>query len=236
MKINVNIDSAVLLRRLRHGEQRMAFAVVNAINNTAKKVQEAERARVLSDFTVRKSEFITRQAAVIQFASVGRAIPYADIYVGQKKNLLLAQFEVGGPRKPQTPGAKRVAVPVIGGPARPTFAHSVPSELLISKLHFTLTRPIGAPPAAGRRGKRSRKTIGETIRFGRDHTFLVPSVGVFQRIGRNKSVLVYAFVDHEQLPKKLKFVETARAVTDRWFHELLEREITATLARHPNEL
>jgi len=35
-----------------HGQRRLAYAVVNAINNTAKRIQQAERRRVEEEFTV----------------------------------------------------------------------------------------------------------------------------------------------------------------------------------------
>ena len=54
MKIDLQIDSARLVLRLRNGERRLAYAVVNAINNTAKRIRDAERRRVEEEFTVRK--------------------------------------------------------------------------------------------------------------------------------------------------------------------------------------
>lgn len=235
MKISVNIDSTVLIRRMRNGEKRMAYAVVNALNNTAKKIQEAERARVLQDFTVRKQEFISRQAAIIKpFASVGKAIPYVEISVGQKSRLLLAQFEYGGQRKPSTPGAKNVAVPVIGAPARPSFATPVPTKFYFTKLAFSLTRPQGEAEA-GKRRRRSKKSAAAKIRYGKENTYLVPSVGVFQRTSKGESELLYAFIKNEELPKKLEFVDTAQSVTRQWFDEYLQREISAVLARHAGE-
>jgi len=54
MKINLRIDSAALVLRLQNGQRRLAYAAVNAINNTAKRIQEAERRRVEEEFTVRK--------------------------------------------------------------------------------------------------------------------------------------------------------------------------------------
>ena len=65
--------------RLRNGQRRLAYAVVNAINNTAKRIQEAERRRVEEEFTVRKRDFLRREAAKIKpFASVKQGRPYAE--------------------------------------------------------------------------------------------------------------------------------------------------------------
>lgn len=91
MRIDLQIDSAPLVLRLQNGQRRLAYAVVNAINNTAKRIQAVERRRVEEEFTVRKKDFISRQAAVIKpFANVQQGRPYAEIGVGQKPRLLLS--------------------------------------------------------------------------------------------------------------------------------------------------
>ena len=107
MKIDVQIDSTKLILRLRNGQRRLAYATVNAINNTAKRIQVAERQRVEKEFTVRKKNFVLRQAAVIKpFANVKQGRPFAEIAVGQKPRLLLSAFERGAERKPSTPSAR----------------------------------------------------------------------------------------------------------------------------------
>ena len=151
MRIDVRIDSAPLVLRLQNGQRRLAYAAVNAINNTAKRIQEAERRRVEEEFTIRKREFIRRQAAVIKpFANVRQGRAYAEIAVGQKPRLLLSAFERGAERKPFTPSARSVAEPVVGGPARPLFNLPVTPELRVGRLRFDRTK-AGRPRAAVRR-------------------------------------------------------------------------------------
>jgi hypothetical protein len=41
MRIDLQIDSTELVLRLENGQRRLAYAVVNAINNTAKRIQAA---------------------------------------------------------------------------------------------------------------------------------------------------------------------------------------------------
>ncbi|MFH1689976.1 MAG: hypothetical protein ABIE42_07030 [Candidatus Eisenbacteria bacterium] len=83
MRIDLQIDSAQLILRLRNGQRRLAYAAVNAINNTAKRIQAAERRRVEEEFTDRKTEFIRREAAIIKpFASVRQGRAFAEISVG----------------------------------------------------------------------------------------------------------------------------------------------------------
>lgn len=177
MQINVTIDNMKLLLRLRNGQKRLAYAVVNAINNTAKRIQAAERERVEEEFTVRRQEFIRREAAIIKpFASVREARPFAELAVGKKPRLLLSIFERGGLRKPATPGARFVAEPVIGGPARPEFARPVTPELRLRRLRFDRTKT----------GK-VRKGAATT------RTYLVPGLGIFQRLGEGAARAVYIF-------------------------------------------
>ena len=45
MRIDMQIDSASLVLRLRNGQRRLAYATVNAINNTAKRIQAADPSR-----------------------------------------------------------------------------------------------------------------------------------------------------------------------------------------------
>ena len=215
MKINLQIDSTKLILRLRNGQRRLAYATVNAINNTAKRIQAAERQRVEREFTVRKKNFIQRQAAVIKpFANVKQGRPYAEISVGQKPRLLLSAFERGAVRKPSTPSARHVAEPVIGGPARPRFNQPVTPELRLRRLRFDRT-------------KTGRRRAGVT----RTKTYLVPQVGIFQRTGPATSRLVYAFTRGKKLKPRLHFVETARKEADRWFREEMEKEVLNAIAR-----
>ena len=215
MKINFQIDSAQLVLRLQNGQRRLAYAVVNAINNTAKRIQETERRRVEEEFTVRKKEFIRRQAAIIKpFASVRQGRAHAEIAVGQKPRLLLSAFERGAERKPFTPSARSVAEPVVGGPARPRFAQPVTPELRVRKLRFDRT-------------KAGRRRAGVT----RTKTYLVPKLGIFQRIGKEATRAVYLFTRGKKLAPRLHFVETAEKEANKWFREEMEREVVNAISR-----
>ena len=215
MRIDLQIDSAPLLLRLRSGQRRLAYAVVNAINNTTKRIQNVERRRVEEEFTVRKKDFIRREVAVIKpFASVRQNHAFAEIAVGQKPRLLLSAFERGAERKPFTPSARSVAEPVVGGPARPQFAEPVPPELRMTRLRFDRT-------------KTGRRRAG----VARTRTYLVPKVGVFQRVGREATRAVYLFTKGKRVPPRLRFVETAELEAGRWFREEMEREVVNAIAR-----
>jgi hypothetical protein len=215
MRIDLQIDSTALVLRLQSGQRRLAYAVVNAINNTAKRIQEKERRRIEEEFTVRKKDFIRREAAIIKpFASVKQARAFAQIAVGQKPRLLLSAFERGAERKPFKSSARRVGEPVVGGPARPQFSAQVTPELRVGRLRFDRT-------------KTGRRRAGVT----RTKTYLVPTVGIFQRIGERASRIVYFFSRGKKLAPRLRFVETAEKEAEKWFGEEMEREVINAIAR-----
>jgi hypothetical protein len=215
MRIDLQIDSTALVLRLQNGQRRLAYAVVNAINNTAKRIQDAERRRVEQVFTVRKKDFMRREAAVIKpFANVRAARPYAEIAVGQKPRLLLSLFERGGERKPFTPSARSVAEPVVGGPARPQFSEQVTPELRMGRLRFDRT-------------KTGRRRAGVT----KTSTYLVPKVGIFQRISKEATHVVYLFTRGKKIKPRLHFVATAEKEAQKWFGEEMEREVINAITR-----
>ncbi len=231
MRINVDMDSAELERLTAGlGQRQIAFAAVNAINETAKLIQRVQRERVDDLFELRKprtSQFIQRQAAVIKpFANVKDARPFAEVAVGQAPRLLLAVYEKGGEKTP-VKGRRFVAVPVTGGPARRTFASPVAETLYLRKLNI-----------------RARKTKAGAIQYkGRDRTFVLKRTdrnfygGVYQRVGpeREDVRLVYSFKQKPRLRAMLGFQTTADRVAREWldrnFREQFERELARAQRR-----
>lgn len=214
MNIALHVNVSPLLSRMRNAQRRIAYGTVNAINNTAKKIQEVERAELRRHFAVR-TQFIERQVAVIKpFASVPQGRPFAIISVGQRSRLLLSTFEAGGDRPPFK--GRRVAVPITGGAARPEFTDPVPEALRFRALRIHRER-------RGKKGRDSR-LVGEL------GTYVVPGVGVFQRTA-DGSHLLYKFKDHVQLRPRLGFVETADRTAAQWFTEFMEREVVEAIAR-----
>lgn len=255
MKIDVQVDTAQLLLRLEKGEKRLAYAVVNAINKTALRIQEAERERVRRQFVVRKQDFIMREAAIVKpFASVKQARPFAEISVGDKKRLLLRAFEKGAERKPFTPGAKSVAVPLLGRPARPSIASPVPPAFRFSGMKLKAfykgkrltnrrrgrkTSDVDLHGEYGRVALPQPEASGGIQWKGEHRTFLLPISArapfgaVFQRIGPKRGDIreIWSFRRGVRLDARLEFVLTAQRVAAQWFGEELERETIAALAR-----
>lgn len=228
-KIAVDVNPALLLRKLDGGDKRLAFAVANAIRATALDVQNAEREHARETFTLRGgrgTDFVLRNVAVItQFPKPQANIPYAEIAVGRKDRLLLSEFEEGGERLPFK-GKTSVAVPAIGGPARPSFSAPVTDAYRFGKLLLRKT-----PRAEGHRVRRAEGR--EEVRYGLQSTYQIPGVGVFKSggPGSKRGIPVYWFTTGEKIPRELEFVATAQATAARVFGLHLEEEVTSTLRR-----
>ncbi len=221
IQVNLKVDTSNLALRLEKGQRRLAYIVSNTLNRTAKEIQVEERENVSGHFTVRKPEFIMRQAAIIKpFASPTKGRAFVEISVGQRPRLLLSTFEEGGVRAPFK--GKNVAVPITGEAARPSFEQPVPQELRFTGLRLKLS-------ASERRRRRRGGTASSRVRRGEHGTYMVPGVGVFQRQG-GKSHLIYSFEPPMTLKPRLGFIATARHVTAARFNEHLQRETIAAIS------
>lgn len=255
MKFDLQIDTKNLLLRMRNGEKRLAYGVANAINETAKRVQQAEFEHVDAEFTIRKRAFFFGTPArpggvaarIKPFASVKQGRAYAEISVSQKARgsleLLLPVFERGGEKKPAK--GKTVAVPVTGGPARPHFKDPVPRQFTFRGMGLVAYRGrkrLRRTTAPGRRRSvtlAAASSVGQGAQWkGRHRTFLLrwtrhlPLGGVFQRTGPKKGDvrLVWAFTRNVDLDARLKFVEVARQAANIWFHEEMEKQVIDAIA------
>ena len=244
MKIDLNMDAKALEQRMDLTAKNLAYASVNAINKTALQVQEQAKANVKSRFTLRQPDFVLRQAAIIKpFASVGQDRPYAEVQVGQKPRLLLADFEKGGQRAPFI--GKNVAVPITGSPARPSFSAPVTPSLQITALALqpVLTtaqkqqrRSIKGKSAAETRAMRAdfnRAHGTGQVWKGRQRTYMIPGVGIFQRTGPKKAdtTMLYKFVPHPQIKPTLGFLAMAKAQGQTWLGDNLQHALIEELNR-----
>lgn len=244
MKIDLNMDAKALEQRMDLTAKNLAYASVNAVNKTALQVQAQAKANVQARFTLRKPDFVLRQAAIIKpFASVGQGRPYAEIEVGQKPRLLLADFEKGGQRAPFV--GHYVAVPITGSPARPSFSAPVDPSLQITAL--------GLQPSLNAAQRQQRKSIkGKTaaetrsmradfnrahgagqVWKGRQRTYMIPNVGIFQRTGPKKgdTTMLYKFVPHPILKPTLGFLAMAKAQGQAWLGDNLQHALIEELNR-----
>lgn len=251
--------------------RRFAYASVNALTATAKRIQQAEFNRARSVFAIRKQAFFFGTdrrvggvaARITTFPSVKRGIAFAEIEggalprggdeLGNYRRLLYGGFETGLDRRPFTPGAKNVAVPRTGGPARPTSRASITPELTFARMRL---QAFYKAPGTGRqlkltRNTRSRKRLGVGMlgEFGRlalpshdkgiswkgaNRTFMVfnskhPLGAVLQRTGSSTLRLVWLIERPFQLDRRLEFVRTAEATAARFFAEETARQIEDVL-------
>jgi len=243
--LKVDVVGAGILEQTLSPKQ-IAYATVNALNATAKDVQAKQRENVARTFTVRKPEFIRREAAIIDFASLAKGRTEAVIRVGEKPRLLLSRFEKGGARTGFV--GKNVAVPLVGG-ARPTKQSEIPAAFRFAGMNLRAYRG-GKLLKRKARGKHVR-TVGMFGEFGRlappergtgvqwrgrNRTYLVPGVGVFQRTGPNSSRLLWAFRPSVQLLPQLHFVATGEPVAIANYQRLLKREIEEAFAHNARKL
>ena len=270
--LRVDVSDTGVLLALNNGAKRAAYAIANALNATAKAAQRDMQAGVGSQFTLRRADFVRRQSAVISqstgggFASAKDGRLRAGIAVGEKRRLLLSAFERGGDRRAAMvssgyqPRGKRAAVPITGGPARPSKGSQVPLAFTFTGLRFIKGKRPG--PRAGRfvsdyKGskRKSRRAASSwkqgDVAFarhttakgaeqwkGQHRTFILPRTrkapggGVFQRVGpgRDDIRMVYSFAGVLHLDHRLNFYRTMRSTTNKVFQSNLRREVNATLA------
>lgn len=196
MQIKVQIDTRALKARTQRQAKRLAFSTAQALNETAKEIQAAERINLDRKFTVRKAGFLYRLIKITAFASPRKGRPFAEVAIDPtKKRVLLGIFEKGGEKKPAK--GKSVAVPLTGGPARPSFGQPVQEEFTFRKLRF----------------RRHRTKTGKVQWKGEHHTFIIPGLGVLQRVGgkakNSAAKLIYAFQRRPRLKALLNFTEIA---------------------------
>jgi hypothetical protein len=204
VNIKVQIDTKALKARTEREAKRLAFSTAQALNETAKEIQTAERVNLDRKFTVRKAGFLYRLIKITAFASPRKGRPFAEVAIDPtKKRVLLSLFEKGGEKEP-TKG-KSVAVPLTGGPARPSFGQPVQDEFTFRKLRF----------------RRRRTKTGKVQWKGEKRTFIILGLGVLQRVGgkakSSAAKLIYAFERRPRLKALLDFTEIAVRTFNREF-------------------
>lgn len=221
--ITAKFETRRLIAFTNRAKKNLVFSAVQGINDTAKLIQRKMRDRAGRVFTLRKEKFIRRQIAIIKpFASVKTGTLFAVVSVGQKKRLLLTQFERGGERKPVK--GKRVAVPVTGGPARPSFRQPVLKQFTFRQLKLRKSKKRGGLTKKRTRGQvkfaATRTGRGKVQWKGRLRTFILqetrkaPEGGVYQRVGpgRDDIRLIYSFARNVKIPQRLRFKDTAKKI------------------------
>jgi hypothetical protein len=262
--LRLSVDQSQLDLWARMAPHKLGFGLVQGLNRSAERVQQGLFQHI-------RSGFIIRTAATSRFFFGGPERPggaagkltradtrkgrlYAELEIesrragGKGGRLLLAGFETGEVRRPFTPGAKAVAVPLEGRPARPSIRSPVPPAFSFAGLRLTAYRGGRRVRRPGRRRSTERGYGSqgaprpafslEGVQWkGRERTFLLPHTrraphgGVFQRIGRGRDQIrmIWAFEPPFALDERLAYVATARALAPSIFRHEMDRALEDAL-------
>lgn len=204
MNINLSLDTSGLLEKTLREQKRFVYAVSNALNGTAAAIQTAERVNLDQKFTLRRAAFVYRLVKIFAFASPTKNRPFAEVGIDDsKKNVLLAMFEAGGTKAPVV--GRNVAIPITGEAARPTFPSQISAAFTFNALRF-------------------RREGASGVFEGRQGTYLLPGVGVFERVSSKVTKLIYAFKHTVTLKRNLGFIPLAEKVFAEEFEVRFRRE------------
>jgi hypothetical protein len=155
IKATVDVSSAVQLTA--EVLRQLPYAMNSAITRTAQEAAAAAQREASEHLQIRKN-FLLRRIRVLQYSRTSNltAVIGVDPNV-QGSPLILGFLEAGqsGEKTGSTGGG--VAVPLTGSPARPSFPQSVPVSLRYKNLRIANLK-------------------------GRHHTYVVPDVGIFERL------------------------------------------------------
>jgi hypothetical protein len=208
MKISVDIDSEQVVRLTAAVLRQLPYAANNAITRTAKEAVDAGQKEIAADLQIRK-KFILNRIKILQYSKVGNltAIIGIDNKV-QGAPLILSFLEEGGTKEP-TAGPE-IAIPLTGEAPRPSFPDPVATSLRYTNLRFD-----------------NRK--------GRKRTFLIPNVGIFQRVAAGDSpdatVLIYSFKPSAKLPPHIHLRNAMLGVIDQRFAPIFTEEFAKEIIR-----
>lgn len=208
MNIKVEIDTSGIVKLCATVLRQLPYAANNAITRTAKEAVEAGQKEVAADLQLRK-RFILNRIKILQYSKVSNltAIIGVDTKV-QGAPLLLGFLQDGGTKEP-THGPD-IAIPLTGEAARPSFPQSVVGALRYTNLRFE-----------------NRK--------GRKRTFLIPGVGIFQRIAAGNApdatTLIYSFKPSAKLAKHIQLREAMLKVIGQRFAPIFSEEFTKEILK-----
>lgn len=213
MKISVDIDAEQVVKLTAAVLRQLPYATNSAITRTAKEAVDAGRNALARELTIRKN-FILNRIRILQYSRVNNltAIIGLDTRV-QGAPLILSFLEEGGEKEPLH--GSEIAVPLTGEAARPSFPESVKTALRYTNLRFVNLK-------------------------GRKRTFVVPNVGVFQRVAAGDSpeatVLIYSFKPSARLPQRIHLRDAMLKVIDERFSPIFSEEFTKEILKHAEHI
>ncbi len=211
MRLSIKVDISIALKTFSTVTKKVSYATNNALTRVAKEMVDAGQKELAADFTLRK-RFVLTRLKILQYSKVGNLTTIVGIDAKVAGSpLLIGFFEEGGEKRPSRGGS--IAVPLTGTAARPNFTSPIRGALKYANLQI-------------QNGK------------GKARTYVVPDVGVFERVGRgkeSKTVLIYAFEQSAPLHKQMNLTEVMESVANSRFRQIFaeefEKEVQAYLHR-----
>lgn len=225
MNIKLEIDAEGVVKLCENVLRQLPYATNNAITRTAKEAVEGGQKEVAADLTLRK-KFILGRIKILQYSKVNNLT--AVIGIDPKVEgapLILGFLEEGGTKEPMR--GSDIAVPLTGEAPRPSFPQTVKSSLRYTSLDFQNRR-------------------------GRQRTFIIPGVGIFQRVrsytGRvlhslgarsealDNTVLIYSFQPSAKLPHELHLRQAMLEVIDKRFAPIFSEEFAKEILKRASRV
>lgn len=208
MNIKVEIDTDAVVKLTAAVLRQLPYAANSAITRTAKEAVEAGRAEISKDLQVRK-KFILNRIKILQYSKVNNLTAVIGIDTNVKgAPLILGFLEEGGTKEP-THGPD-IAIPLTGEAPRPSFPDPVVTSLRYTNLRFDNRR-------------------------GRKKTFIIPNVGIFQRVAAGNSpdstVLIYSFKPTAKLPQHMQLRAAMLKVIGQRFASIFSEEFTKEILK-----
>lgn len=218
MKIDAKVDVLGLVEQTTKSQKNLVFSVEQGLNRTAAMIQAEQQEAVKKQFLIRSQktrDFLVRRVAVHKpRASVREGRLWTEVAVNaQARNLLLADFEDGGERKPFK-GKDSVAVPLTGG-ARQMKSDPVADRFLFRNMKL----------------KAKKTAQGKKVYTGAGG-FFQTAKGVFQRSGTAVKML-WAFARGVKIPKKLGWRKRSQDVANKWLSENITQAFLKSGKRKP---
>lgn len=216
MNIKIDIDAEQVVRLTAAVLRQLPYAANNAIIRTAKAIVETERAEITRVLEPR-TKFAQNRIQILQYSKANDLTAIVGVNPKVQGSAVLLGFLLGdgGTKEPTVGGG--IAEPITGSPSRPEFGSKIPRKLLYRQLgiiqHVTST------------GKIQLK--------GKQRTFVLPNIGVFQREGpgRRDIELIYKFAGSAHLRARMKFTSLAKNIIDKYFAQFFSEEFTKEILK-----
>lgn len=236
MEIQISVDTDSVQQFCAEAIRQIPYAANNAVTRTAQEAAVAAQQEAQSHLQIRK-DFLLKRMRVLKYPRVNdlTAVIGVDQNV-QGSPLVVGMLEEGQSGEKRGTTGAGVAVPLTGSPARPEFGQKVTPRLLYKKLQM----------------ERHTTSGGFTQWKGKQRTFVIPGVGIFQRVGHKpktsrggksfkglrettRSVLIYKFENSVHLGPHVRLRDAMIAkIRERWnaiFTEELAKEIRSRAIR-----